>query len=130
MITFREAARLAKRLIDPVSDTSGAYMRAPNAKEDIAAIRRGPLIDGQNLDPGILLTSIAVDWMFTHDDLVLNGVRVDPSEGDIWRIQRPDGYFEYYDVLPDAEGRCFIPIHDGELIRVHTKLNRVEPPPQ
>lgn len=125
------SVRTLKRRLDATVGIEGDYSDGTNAKEQIKAIPRLPGIDNQSLDPGALLTAERLDWVFTADDLVLNGLRVEPVEGHWWRYKRSDGYFAYYDVLPDETGRCFERSdHYGILIRVHTKLDRVEPAPQ
>jgi hypothetical protein len=128
-VLLQRAATLLKSRLDATAGVAGDYMRGVDAKEGLVAIPRLPGIDGQQLNPG-LLTSEEIDWVFTASEIVLNGTEIEPAKGDVWRIVRPDGMFAFYDVLPDAEGRCSMRSdHYGILIRVHTKLNRVEMPP-
>lgn len=130
-VNFLErAVRNAKRRLDVLAGLRGTYGRGIHAKEDISAVPRLPGIASQEIDAGVMLTADELDWMFTADELVVDGSRIEPAKGDWWKIKRSDGKFAFYDVVLGTDGRCYTPCdHYGALIRVHMKLNRIEDPP-
>ena len=130
MKLLERAVHAIKRQLDASAGQKGTYGRGIDATEDISAVPRLPGIASQEIDAGVMLTAEELDWMFTADELVIDGARIEPEKGDWWKVERSDGKFLFYEVLSDQSGRCYAPSdHYGALIRVHMKLNRIEDPP-
>lgn len=130
-LNFAETAvRLHKRRLDVVHGVSGTYGRGIEAKEGLVAVPRLPRMGTQDIGAETLLTAEELDWMFTADELVLDGEQVEPTKGDWWRWERSDGKFATYTAINDPDGRAYSPCdHLGYLVRVHMHLTLVEAPP-
>jgi hypothetical protein len=127
---LEQSVRLQKRRLDAVAGKSGAYGRGIEAKEGLVAIPRLPRLGTQDIGAEALLTAEELDWMFTADELVLDGQQIEPAKGDWWRYQRSDGKFATYTAINDPDGRAYSHSdHFGVLIRVHMHLTKVGAPP-
>lgn len=128
---LERAARWAKDRLDASTSITGDYMRGPHAKEGLKAVPRQPNIVSREISEAVLLTAERIDFVLVSDELILNGVKIEPAVGDSWRFVRPDGQIATYDVLPDGEGgRCYsVSDHLGVLYRVFMTLRRIEAAP-
>jgi hypothetical protein len=128
---FTNAPALLKQILDVTVSVEGTYGRGIHAIEGLKAVPRRPGIAGQTAEP-FQFTAREKDFVFKSSELVLDGENIEPAKGDWWRTTSEDGQIVYYDILPDAEGRCHVECDHsdkGILWRVHMKLNRYETPP-
>ena len=127
MDIFREAQTQLFDDLQAFAASEVAYRRGAESFTPLAT--KGVTGAERHDGDGMIINDEIRDWLINRDQMVLNGVAVEPEEGDEIVETDPQGVTNVWKVLPLVSDRCWRWSGPHNLrFRIHVKLIYSDPP--
>jgi len=122
MTAISNAVNLMQGTVATLAAVPVTYVSDATPINGVLAVRGSTRMETSN-ENGDIVQSKVTDWLIAAAKLLVNGLQVDPEEGDQIVFVNAIGRKETYLVLPIGGDKCFRPSDPyGNTLRIHTRL--------